>query len=116
MKTNNNKSMSNSTARERYGKLYNCTRWRKLRLQQLNKEPLCAYCLKFDNRYTQATVVDHVTKHEGSEELFYSASNLQSLCEFHHNSYKQRLEKRNVQAIGCDEDGNPLDSNHSYYR
>lgn len=113
---NNNKAMDNSTAKERYGKLYQCTKWRKLRLQQLNREPLCAYCLKFDERYTQATVVDHVTPHHGDTELMYSNDNLQSLCKFHHDSYKQRLEKQGVQAIGCDEDGNPLDSNHSYYK
>lgn len=110
----NDKELTNSTARERYHHLYNCSKWRKLRLQQLNKEPLCAYCIEFDNRYTQATIADHVTKHEGSQELFYCASNLQSLCTFHHNSYKQRIEKQGVNAIGCSEDGTPNDPDHHY--
>lgn len=116
MKNKNSKAMDNRTARERYHHLYNCTKWRKLRLQQLNKEPLCAYCIKFDDRYTQATVVDHIQAHQGDTKLMYDPKNLNSLCKFHHDSYKQRLEKRNVQAFGCDEEGNPLDSNHSYYK
>ncbi|MBT2771325.1 HNH endonuclease [Halomonas sp. ISL-60] len=112
--TSNNKNIGNDTARERYGKLYNCSRWRKLRLQQLNKEPLCAYCILFDERYTQATVVDHVIPHKGNLELMYDPDNLQSLCKFHHDSYKQRLEKQGVNAIGCDIDGNPLSLDHHY--
>lgn len=111
---NNDKELSNGTAKERYGKLYNCSRWRKLRLAQLNKEPLCAYCIEFEDRYTEATVADHKQPHRGNLKLMYDPKNLQSLCAFHHNSYKQRLEKRGVNAIGCDEDGNPLDPEHHY--
>lgn len=110
----NNKELPNSTARERYHHLYQCSKWRKLRLQQLNKEPLCDYCIQFDERYTQATVVDHVIPHQGNLELMYDENNLNSLCKFHHDSYKQRLEKQGVNAIGCDEDGNPLDPEHHY--
>lgn len=111
---NNNKSIISNTARERYHHLYNTTRWRKLRLEQLNKEPLCRFCIEFDERYVEATIVDHKEPHQGDLELMYDSKNLQSLCKFHHDSYKQRLERRNVSAIGCDDEGNPLDPAHHY--
>ncbi|WP_286902089.1 HNH endonuclease [Vreelandella sedimenti] len=114
MNNNNNKSMGNTTARERYHHLYNTTKWRKLRLEQLNKEPLCKFCIAFDDRFAEATIVDHIEQHAGNLDLMYDKNNLQSLCKFHHDSYKQRLERRNVQAIGCDVDGNPLDPGNHY--
>nr|WP_232823735.1 HNH endonuclease [Salinicola sp. CPA57] len=72
------------------------------------KAPLCAFCLK-RGIYTQARIVDHITRHRGDTELFSDPDNLQSLCKRCHDSTKQRLEKRDVQAFGFDADGFPLD-------
>jgi hypothetical protein len=66
-----------------------------------------------------ATVVDHITPHKLKEallsgdaaaiskaqKLFWSR-NWQGLCKQHHDSTKQRMEKRGS-IIGCDESGIP---------
>ena len=70
---------------------YNSWAWRKFRKQYLDKNPLCVEC---DNSgvVTVATVVDHIVQIiKGGESL--SESNVQSLCEHHHNS-KSALESK----------------------
>ncbi|CAX55836.1 Phage-related protein [Erwinia pyrifoliae Ep1/96] len=78
-------------------------------------------CLR-QNRAEAATVVDHIKPHKLKEALnvgdkatvakaqkiFWDKGNWQSLCKIHHDSTKQREEKRG-RAIGCDENGMPLD-------
>ncbi len=59
-------------------------RWRKLRIQVLNAEPLCRICAR-EGRTTGATVVDHIIPHKGNSELLYSRENLQPLCKRHHD-------------------------------
>jgi CRISPR/Cas system-associated endonuclease/helicase Cas3 len=75
-------------------------------------------------RVTAATVVDHIIPHKLKEalrsgdsqaiakaqKLFWSRKNWQGLCKQHHDSTKQRMEKRGT-VIGCDENGLPLDPN-----
>ena len=63
---------------------------------------------------TAAQVVDHVIPHKGDEVLFFDRENVQSLCKTHHDSSKQRAEKRGVAEIGCDASGWPLDPNHHW--
>ena len=58
-------------------------RWAKVRLAFLNEHPLC---------------------------VMWDTKNFQSLCELHHNSTKQRIEKSG-KVIGCNADGIPLDPN-----
>lgn len=98
-------------------------RWAKVRLAFLNEHPLCVMCQE-QGRITAATVVDHIIPHRlkealesGNKEsiakaqaLFWDAKNFQSLCELHHNSTKQRIEKSG-KVIGCNADGIPLDPN-----
>ncbi|HEM7186427.1 TPA: HNH endonuclease [Providencia rettgeri] len=98
-------------------------RWAKVRLSFLNENPLCAMC-KEQGRITAATVVDHITPHRlrdalasgdtewiaKAQKLFWDKKNFQSLCDPHHNSTKQRMEKSGV-VVGCSEDGIPLDPN-----
>jgi len=72
--------------------LYRKNRWKRIRLAQLRKEPLCAYCL-LEGRTTAATIADHIIPHKGNEELFWKGK-LQSLCIEHHNGSKQREEAR----------------------
>ena len=62
------------------------TKWEHERADFLRLHPRCAMCGK------PATVVDHIVLHRGDMKLFWRRSNWQSLCEFDHNSTKQRQE------------------------
>ena len=84
-------------------------RRRKARRLYLDENPLCVMCLE-DGHIEPATVVDHVVPHLQRAELFWDTANWQSLCKKHHDSTKQREEKRG-HAIGCDADGIPLEPN-----
>lgn len=55
--------------------MYNTTRWRKLREALLVRSPACATC-----RIASATEIDHIVRHKGNRELFWSVRNLQALC------------------------------------
>jgi 5-methylcytosine-specific restriction protein A len=93
--------------------LYKTARWDRRRRHQLSREPLCKYCLAA-GRTEMATVVDHVVPHRGDPELFWN-SELQSLCESHHNSSKQSEELRGYAAqVGMD--GVPVDPRHPVNR
>lgn len=103
-------------------RIYN-SRWDKARLTFLRNNPLCAMCSQ-QGRTEAATVVDHISPHKlkdalksGNREaisraqlLFWDKGNWQPLCKPHHDSTKQRMEKRDV-VIGCDVNGMPLDPN-----
>lgn len=97
-----------------WGDLYNTPRWRKMRASHLHLHPCCEMCLSqgFDVR---GTIVDHIRPHRGDPRLFFNPDNLQSLCKPHHDSTKQRTEKRGLMC-GCDADGNPLDPRHPWNR
>lgn len=97
------------------------SRWDKARRSFLVMHPLCVMCQQ-QGRTVAAKVVDHIIPHKLkdainsgdraaialAQKLFWDTNNWQSLCIPHHNSTKQRMEKRGV-VIGCDENGNPLD-------
>lgn len=59
-------------------RLYNTSRWRKLRQAQLIVQPFCEECLRA-NVYMEATEADHVERHLGDPRKFYGGR-LQSLC------------------------------------
>lgn len=64
-------------------------------------------------RVTAATVCDHVDpKTKANPETFF-AGPFQSLCSTHHNSSKQRDEKRGFVG-GCDAQGRPNDPRHPW--
>lgn len=94
--------------------LYNTKEWKQLRLAQLRKEPMCAYCLVL-GMYTSANVADHKKPHKGDLTLFRDPDNLQSLCKLCHDSAKQTLERSGV-LPGCDPSGRPLDPRHHWRR
>jgi 5-methylcytosine-specific restriction enzyme A len=71
---------------------YSTARWQRMRAAQLAKEPLCEFCQKAGH-VTLATVADHVEAHRGDPALFWNPANLQSLCQSHHSSDKQRIER-----------------------
>lgn len=91
------------------------SKWDRERLLFLRTHPLCAMCHE-QGRVTAATVVDHIIPHKLKEalnsgnaeaiakaqKLFWSRKNWQGLCKQHHDSTKQRMEKRGV-VVGCDE-------------
>ena len=102
-----------SAEAQRYRHLYNQARWKHpahgRRSRQLRKQPLCEMCLKA-RRTTVATVADHVIEHKGDETLFWEGE-LQSLCKPHHDSSKQREERRGFSGE-VDADGWPTDPRH----
>jgi 5-methylcytosine-specific restriction protein A len=98
--------------------------WRKASLGFLRYNPLCVMC---DPKPVAAEVVDHIVPHRLGEamksgdrdriaaarSLFWDSKNWQSLCKWHHDSTKKRLEVSG-RIIGCDVDGRPLDPNHHW--
>lgn len=95
-----------------YRRLYRTRRWLQERDRQLTEHPLCAMCLP---RVTAATVCDHVDPRDKDDpEAFFTGAK-QSLCKTHHDSTKQREERRG-HIIGCDDAGLPLDPNHHWNR
>ena len=98
-----------------YKQMYSTSRWQRVRRRQLEKEPLCAYCLR--QGYTvAANVCDHVKGHPSgeTEEQFWEGP-FQSLCKACHNGAKQVLERRGRLA-GGDEYGWPIDPDHEWNR
>lgn len=77
-------------------------RWQKKRDVFLKANPLCVFCLE-NNKTVAATVVDHITPHNGDKDLFNDVNNYQALCATHHASTKQAIENgKDVKAIGLD--------------
>lgn len=97
---------------QEYRKNYHTRRWRQIRAGQLQREPLCAICLKA-GRVTAATVCDHIDPK--TKETNFFAGPFQSLCDEApwrcHSSTKQQQER-----IGYDKtiglDGWPTDPMH----
>jgi 5-methylcytosine-specific restriction enzyme A len=88
---------------------YGHKRWRRMRQQQLDAEPLCVIC-KRNGKITPANIVDHVERHFGNPEKFWN-SKLQSVCRNCHEIRKKFIESRGYdRAIGTD--GWPIDPNH----
>ena len=52
--------------------------WRKARARYLQSNPLCVYCMK-QGRTEAATVVDHIVKHGGNQDLFWDENNWQAM-------------------------------------
>lgn len=77
-----------SASRRGYG-----SRWQKVSKQFLMEHPLCAECLK-QGRYTEATVVDHITPHRGDKSLFWNESNWQPLCKPCHDKKTGRNDSK----------------------
>lgn len=90
-------------AREAWQHLYD-RRWRKSRRVYLAHNPLCVMCER-EGRIEPATVVDHKIPHKGSVALFWDRGNWQGLCESHHNSDKQRMERVEANSVPHDMNG-----------
>jgi 5-methylcytosine-specific restriction protein A len=64
------------------------SKWEAARKEWLVKKPYCVRCGKRGDH------VDHITPHRGDMAIFWDKSNWQSLCQYHHNSAKQREERK----------------------
>lgn len=92
--------------------LYDRSEWKRLRREQLRREPFCVFC-RLVGRTAPAVIVDHIKPHRGDESLFFDAANLQSLCKSCHDGIKQRFEKSGSLS-GGDIAGIPLDPAHHW--
>ena len=93
-----------------YRRLYRTKRWQWTRADQLARHPLCAMCLP---SVTLATICDHADKDSKATEEGFFRGPFNSLCKTHHDSTRQREERRGY-VIGCDESGLPLDPGHHW--
>ena len=71
--------------------------WERLRRMHLNAHPYCVRCEAL-GRAVLAKVADHVIPIAVDPTRRLDPSNLQSLCEPHHNSDKQREDRRAAKA------------------
>ena len=65
-------------------RFYQSPAWQRLRIMQLQRQPLCEMCLA-ENRFEKAEVVDHITEIRTENGAPLDIYNLQSLCKAHHN-------------------------------
>jgi 5-methylcytosine-specific restriction enzyme A len=94
-----------------YNWMYNTVQWRRRRLHQLRKYPLCAACLQ-DNHVKAATVVHHLEDHKGNWSVFIS-SPVESLCKQCHDNIWSDSEVLGYQR-GCDINGRPYKTKPIY--
>lgn len=66
--------------------------WEAARKRFLREHPRCQHA----GCTAKATVVDHRRAHKGDASLFWDRENWQALCQHHHNSAKQREERRSA--------------------
>ncbi len=95
-------------ASQEWFRWYATSKWRSLRKRHLAGEALCVMC-KAEGVLTVATVVDHITPHKGDLALFWNPANLQSLCQSHHSSDKQRIEHGSKPRRRIAPDGWPIE-------
>lgn len=100
-------------SKHEYQHLYRTYKWQKIRKAHLMEHPICVMCEQ-QGTITLARVVDHITPHKGDEAKFFGGP-FQSLCYAHHNSTKQKMEKREIE-IGGDANGQPLDKESHWYK
>ncbi len=93
---------------------YRTSAWLALRRQCLTRDRYrCVVCGH------PAVVVDRiVSRREGGRDVL---SNLRSLCRAHDNQTKEdargtRRSGGRLKIFGCDEEGNPLDLNHPWFK
>jgi 5-methylcytosine-specific restriction protein A len=67
------------------------TRWERAARGYRAHHPYCLGC-RAVGKATPTTVVDHIRPHRGNSALFWSRSNWQPCCEWHHNTVKKTLE------------------------
>jgi 5-methylcytosine-specific restriction enzyme A len=86
-------------------------RWKRIRREQLRRQPLCVFCEK-KGKIVPAAVADHIAPHRHNMDAFWS-SELQSLCASCHSGSKQQVEKR---GYATDIGAVPIDVKHPLYK
>ena len=82
--------------------------WRDgIREQQLNKQPLCEFCLLL-GQVKAAAQVDHRRVPNGDSDLQRDADNLRSICAEHHGM-KTRAQGKGKLRLGVRPDGWPIE-------
>lgn len=66
-------------ARKQYHHLYNNSRWRKLRMLILLRDPICTDGCVCQLR-NPSTVADHIKDHRGNEKMFWDEKNIRGVC------------------------------------
>jgi 5-methylcytosine-specific restriction protein A len=89
---------------------YSSPEWQALRAEHKRLHPNCAMCLEM-GIVRKGRNVDHKIPHRGNYQLWRDPNNLQTLCDPHDRSTKQRQELRG-EAPGCNLSGWPDDPNH----
>ena len=79
-------------------RIYQSARWRRLRDVQIQREPFCRDCLKYDV-VTPAKIADHIVEIEDGGDV-WNIDNLQSLCFSCHNAKTARKAKERRQNKG----------------
>lgn len=93
-----NNYVRHDKAKDIYNKIYNTSRWRKLRQAYLMQHPLCELCEK-DGKVKEAVEVHHITPISNAEselqmkDLGFNPDNLMALCEFHHHQLHNQMKK-----------------------
>lgn len=88
-----------------YTRLVNCTRWRQVRGEQLQRQPFCEECQK-QGVYREATVVHHRREVESAltleqaEQLCYDPTNLESVCtRCHHKIHNDKKYHKKAEVL-----------------
>jgi len=90
-----------------YRAWYKTPQWKRLRLLQLRKQPLCERCLERDV-LQPACIAHHKVPHRGNRRLFFDPANLASSCKPCHDIDEQRIERGGDARRDCGDDGWPL--------
>ena len=98
-KKKSNQRDENAEERVLRQKLYNTTKWRKLRQYHLQREPLCQECLREGKVYAGSPEDPLQVHHKKSPfrngginwELALDDSNLETICGYHHAMEHQKM-------------------------
>lgn len=81
-----------------YIKLINCHKWRKLRNEQLKRNPLCQICGDIATEVHHLKPIESEREFDKMEVLAYEPSNLQSLCHKCHADTHISMKKHKKQT------------------
>ena len=101
-------------------RIYGSARWRRLRAQKLDRDPLCEACREETGLVVVATVVDHRKPVRLGGDPFPPLSGLRSLCWPCHSAKTARgpeagAVKTTKPRRGCNPDGSPIDPAHPWH-
>lgn len=84
-----------TAAAEPWRAWYSLARWRRLRWSVLSRDLFTCQCgCGHVEPDASQLVADHIQAHRGDPALFWDPANLQTLWKPHHDSDKQRAERR----------------------